>query len=66
MTMRRFLLIALLLIVAVIPGHEGEVPQAKAQAGEGAAVKKLLIERRDTLRSIEDLLKQRIEVAVQS
>ena len=59
--MKRLLVIALLLSVAVILSHEGKTPQVVAQSGETSAVRKLLIERRDTLRSIEDLHKRQIQ-----
>ena len=59
--MKRLLFTALLLSVAVILSHEGKTPQVVAQSGETSAVTKLLIERRDTLRSIEDLHKRQIQ-----
>ncbi len=52
--MKRLLLIAPLLIVAVILCHEGKAPQVAAQTDQTGTLRKLLIERRDTLRTIEE------------
>ena len=51
--MKRLLIIAPLLIVAVILSHEGKQPVA-AQTDQTGTLRKLLIERRDTLRTIEE------------
>ena len=53
--MKRLLLIPLLLTVAVILSHEGKQPVA-AQTDQTGTLRKLLIERRDTLRTIEESL----------
>ena len=57
--MKKVLLVTLFLSVAVSLSNHGPTPGAVAQGGQTNAVKKLLVERLGTLRSIEEIFKQK-------